>query len=248
MDQLKHFKVKTRLLIFIIGLAILTACTTNIDSKQKKSLNYQLIESTKLIEDTSYYKIDYQYPYFKSEDAKVSHSLALLNDSIQTFLDDAELTYWGLDANGAVELIKETGTCGLYELVNRYEILDTTNNLISLKFETYSYALGAHGFTALNTYNLDLETGVLLKLSDVVDLSGDSKLTAFNQLLVESFVNTEDCFNEQPKVDSTYNKFAISPEFLVVYFEAYELGPYSCGSAEILVSIDDLKEIGIWKR
>jgi len=240
--------MKTKLYLFILGLAIFSSCTNNIDSKQKKALNYQLIENTKLIQDTSYYKIDYQYPYFNSEDEKVSHSLALLNDSIQTFLDDAELTYWGLDADGAVELIKETGTCGLYELVNRYEILDTTNNLISLKFETYSYALGAHGFTALNTYNLDLETGVLLILSDVVDLSDDSKLTDFNQLLVASFVNTEDCFNAQPKVDNTYDKFAISPEFLVVYFEAYELGPYFCGSSEILVSIDELKEIGIWKR
>jgi hypothetical protein len=171
-----------------------------------------------------------------------------LNDSIKTFLDGAELSFWGVDVNGAIEIMQETEAAGQYELMNRYEILDTTNILISAKFETYSYALGAHGFTAINTYNLDLETGKLLKLTDLVDLSNEDKMTQFNQLLVSSFVNTDDCFNEEPKIDSSYEKFAISPDFLVVYFEAYELGPYACGSAEILVSIEELKEVGIWKR
>jgi hypothetical protein len=172
----------------------------------------------------------------------------VLNDSIQTFLDAAELTYWGVDASGASEVINETGAYGQYELVNHYEILDTTSRLISIKFETYSYALGAHGFTAYTTYNFDLEAGKLLKITDVLDLSDENKLARFNTLLQASFVNPDDCFSEEPKNEEAYDKFALSPDFLVVYFEAYELGPYSCGAAEILVSIDELKAIGIWKR
>jgi len=152
-----------------------------------------------------------------------------------------------VDADRAIKIIQETEASGKYELFNRYNILDTTNNLICLKFETYSFALGAHGFTAINTWNFDLGTGQFLKLADVVDISDETKLMQFNQMLVTSFVNPEDCFNEEPKIDNANNKFAITPDFLVVYFEAYELGPYYCGSAEILVSINDLKKAGLWK-
>jgi hypothetical protein len=239
--------MKTKFYQIFLGLVVLVSCTTGTSSKKEQSLNYQIVENSKLIEDTLYYKIDFQYPYFTSSDQATAGRLNLLNDSVQNFLNQAQLTYWGVDTEGAIEIIQETGTSGKYELMNRYEIYDTTNFLVSFKMETYSFALGAHGFTAINTCNFDLGTGKFLKLTDVIDLSGESKLVQFNQLLVADFVNTEDCFTEKPKVDSTYEKFAISPDFLVVYFEAYELGPYCCGSAEILISIDELQEAGLWK-
>jgi hypothetical protein len=240
--------MKTKFYLLFLGMIVVAACTTNksSDEKQQRPLKYMVVENSKWVEDTLYYKIDYQYPFFKSDDSAVSQHLIRLNDRIRYFFDTAEKTFWGVDAEGAVKIIKESEASGKYESMNRYEILDTTNQLISLKFETYSYALGAHGFTAINTWNLNLGTGKLLKLTDVVDLSDKDKLTLFNQLLVAGFVNPEDCFTEEPRVDSDYNKFAISSDFLVIYFEAYELGAYSCGSAEILVSIDELKNNGLW--
>jgi len=81
----------------------------------------------------------------------------------------------------------------------------------------------------------------------MLDLSDNEKLHRFNQLLVEAFVNPDECFSEKPKIESNYEKFALSPDYLVIYFEAYELGAYYCGAAEILVSIDELKEAGLWK-
>lgn len=247
MKYLSPSEMKTKLFLFFVGLAILASCKTSTESDQEGSLAYRLVENSKLIEDTLYYRIDFQYPYFSSDDEKISHKITSFNDSVQTFLDNAEQTYWATDTDGAVKIIQETGASGQYELINRYEVLDTANQLISLKFETYSYALGAHGFTAINTWNLNIESGKYLKLTDVVNLSDENKLTQFNQLLVASFVNTEGCFSEEPKINSTYDKFAITSDFLVIYFEAYDLGPYSCGSAEIMVSIDELKESGLWR-
>ncbi len=239
--------MRTKFFQFFLDLTFLVSCSTSTSPKQEQLLNYQVVENARLIEDTLAYKIDYQFPWFESEKEELSSQLSKLNDKIKYFLDVAQHTFWGVDAEGAIKIVQESESSGKYELMNRYEILDTTNCLISLKFETYSFALGAHGFTALNTYNLDLETGRLLKLVDIVDISDANNLMQFNQLLVASFVNTEDCFTEDPKIDIKYDLFAISPDFLVIYFEAYELGPYYCGAAEILVSIDELKEVGLWK-
>jgi len=240
--------MKTKQFLLLFVLISIISCTTNTEDKeQKEPLNYQVMEYSKKIQDTLYYTIDYQYPFFKSENEELSGQLNKLNERVKYFLDLAEHTFWGVDAKGAIKIIQESEASGKYELMNRYDILDSSNRLISLKFETYSYALGAHGFTAINTYNLDLTTGKLLALSDVADLSDEGKLKKFNALLVTNFKDASDCFSEEPNVDSKYDKFAISPGYLHVYFEAYELGPYACGAAEIIIPIKNLKEAGIWK-
>ena len=240
--------MKTKLFLLLFVIASTISCTTNTEeTKQKEPLNYQVVEYSKMIQDTLYYTIDYQYPFFKSENEELSGRLNKLNDRIKYFLDLTEYTYWGVDAKGAIEIIQESEASGKYELMNRYEVLDTTNLLISLKFETYSYALGAHGFTAINTYNFDAAAGNKLLITDAVDLSTKDKLEQFNKLLVSGFVNPDHCFDKEPAIDVKFEKFAISPNYLIVYFEAYELGPYACGAAEIMISIDELKKAGLWK-
>lgn len=240
--------MKTKIFLLLFAITSTISCTTNTkETKQKEPLDYQVVGYSKMIQDTLYYTIDYQYPFFKSENEELSGRLNKLNERIKYFLDLAEYTYWGVDAKGAIKIIRESEASGKYELMNRYEVLDTTNQLISLKFETYSFTLGAHGSTAINTYNFNLAAGKKLLLDDVVNLSVDGNLEQFNKLLVENFENAYDCFTEEPKVDSKYEKFAISPDYLIVYFEAYELGPYACGIAKVMISIDELKTAGIWK-
>jgi len=240
--------MKTRTFILLLVLVAVISCTTSTeDTDQTESKNYQIVEQSKLIEDTLYYTVDYQYPFFKSENEEISVKINKLNKRIKIFLDHAEQTYWGTDTDGAVEIVKESESSGKYELMNRYEILDTTDLLISLKFETYSYALGAHGFTAIITYNFDINAGKILTLTDIVDLSEKSNLKQFNKILADSFENPYDCFTEKPKVEDNYEKFALSPEHLIIYFEAYELGAYACGSAEIKIPIEKLIDNGLWK-
>ncbi len=240
--------MKTKIFLLLLAITSTISCTTNTEeTKQKEPLDYQVVGYSKTVQDTLYYTIDYQYPFFKSENEKLSGKLNKLNNRIKNFLDHAEITFWGVDAKGTIKIIRESEASGKYELINRYEILDTTNQLISLKFETYSFTLGAHGFTTINTYNFNPETGKTLSFTDIVELSSDTNLEKFNGLLLANFTNPYDCFNEVPKVDSKYEKFTINPDHLIIYFEAYELGPYACGMAEIMISIDELKNAGLWK-
>jgi hypothetical protein len=114
--------------------------------------------------------------------------------------------------------------------------------------ETYSYALGAHGFTALHTYNYDLERNRLLVISDILNLSTPDNITTLNNLLARNFENPNDCFTQAPTADAQFQLFGIRPEHLVFYYEAYELGAYSCGIASINVPIEQLLEAGLWKE
>ncbi len=241
-------RTKPFLLLFLLINIISCTTTTNTeDTKQKEPLDYQVVEYSKIDQETLYYTIDYQYPFFKSENEQLSKRLNKLNGQIKSFLDAAEQTYWGEGTQDVIKIVKESEASGRYELMNRFEVLDTANQLISLKFETYCFTLGAHGSTAINTYNFNPETGKTLSFTDVVELLSDANLEKFNGLLLANFKDPYNCFTEVPKVDSKYKKFAIGPNYLIIYFKAYELGPYACGMPEIMISIGELRKAGLWK-
>ncbi len=238
--------MKKQFFMMLLVVAMAAACTT--ETKDHKAIPaYRVVNHSKIVEDTSYYKIDIQYPYFVSQDTDILKKLEVLNQNITSFLDTAQQWYWGSTIDEVIQIKQETNAAGIYELMNRYDILDTTSSLISLKFETYSFALGAHGFTGINTFNFDLKRGKMLQLTDVLDLQPDENLKALNNLLSRYFINPGNCFDEKPSVKRTHKKFAVSPDDLIIYFEAYELGPYACGSAEISIPVKALKKAGLWQ-
>jgi hypothetical protein len=107
--------------------------------------------------------------------------------------------------------------------------------------------LGAHGFTAINTFNFNPKTGRFPNLTDFLDLRSDDNLKTLNNLLSKYFINPGNCFDEKPVIKSTFQRFAVTPDDMIFYFEAYTLGPYACGSAEIKIPIEELKKAGILK-
>ena len=236
-------KTKTSWLVMVMVLLI--ACNQTPPENSKPE--YTIIEQSKIIGDTNFFSIDLQYPSFVASKNNSNSNLETLNKSMETFLDTASRYFWGTDTEGARKTIRETGSRGKYELMNRYEILCKDVSLISVKFETYSYALGAHGFTALTTYNFDVKSGNFLKLTDLVNLDTPGNLQTLNNLLLKHFENPVNCFDKEPAVTTDWTKFGKEPSNLVFYFEAYELGPYSCGAATIKIPIIALKEAGIWK-
>jgi hypothetical protein len=165
---------------------------------------------------------------------------------MSAFLDTAAFYYWGVDTEGAKSIIDDTKTHGVFMFYNSYQLTDTTNALVSVVFESYSYALGAHGFTAITTFNYDIANRRLLDLTDMIDISSEEKLAVLNGLLIENFENPFGCFTKEPSVDGEFIRFGMEPGFLVFHYEAYELGAYSCGEAVVKIPVDALREAGIW--
>lgn len=237
--------LKNKWIVLIILAIIVGACRDLPESDN--SPTYRIVEMDRVIEDTAYYSIRMHYPVFSSDDKVENDKLEFLNQEIASFLDTASHYYWGVHTTAIVHFLKETKASGKYELTNKYTILDSTKTLISLKMETYSYAMGAHGFNALHTYNLDLANNKMLKLEDILDLSSKEKNELLNKLLQKNFVDPEDCFNDLPTANKDFELFGLEPGFLVFFYQAYDLGAYSCGEASVRISLDELRDVGLWK-
>lgn len=212
----------------------------------KSDLGYRIVESSTTIEDTAYYSIKLNYPVFISGDENDTVFLEL-NHRIENFLDTAAQYYWATSLDSAKQIKDETGAAGQFILENEYEVLDTTHRLISLKTETYSYALGAHGFTAIHTYNFDVEENRFLAISDILNLDSPENVDVLNDLLSRYFINRDDCFNQNPTAGTDFELFGLEPGNMVFYYEAYELGAYYCGSAAVRIPYMVLKEAGLWR-
>ncbi len=229
--------------IFLVLMLLVWSCGSESGTNENKS--YTVIDSHRMVEDSGYYNIDFEFPVFVGNDGE--NPLDKLNSAISGLLDTAAIYYWGIPLDSVRATIEDSEASGSYVLNNKYTVLDTSAHRISIMMETYSYALGAHGFTALHTYNFDVEHNKMLAIDDILDLSGEENIATLNALLADNFENPEDCFTRPPTADADFQLFGLSLEYLVFYYEAYELGAYSCGIARVNVPIQRLIAAGLWK-
>jgi hypothetical protein len=231
-------KIQT-ILLFAFAIA-LGAC--NQRQADEKPILYSTIEQSIITGDTAYYSIKLEFPVFKGDQPADDTLLEPLNRSIENFLDTAARFYWQMEVKDVPAYIESVETSGKFELQNNYEILLSTPDTISLKLETYSYALGAHGFTAFHTYNYDIRHQHFIALDEVLDLSSDENIKKVDELLARYFENPEDCFTQVPAVEMDEQLWGFRPEYLVFFYEAYDLGAYVCGSAEVKIPLAELRK------
>lgn len=111
---------------------------------------------------------------------------------------------------------------------------------ISYTQRNYDYTGGAHGMPYWVPYNFDLETGELLKLSDIVANSEEE----FKEIVTAQFEkmyavdpgiywdDAVDCVYEWTTFESL---FYLKEDGLVIYYGPYDLASYAAGFQEIVV-------------
>ncbi|HZK08809.1 MAG TPA: DUF4163 domain-containing protein [Bacteroidales bacterium] len=232
--------MKTKIILLVAFVAAFWAC--NRHQSDEKPIEYSIIEQSTITGDSAYYSIKLEYPIFKADQPADDSLFEPLNNHIKNFMDTAASYYWGMETRNVPAYIDSIQAHGRFELQNDYEILLSTSDTISLKLETYSYALGAHGFTAFHTYNYDIGHKHFIGLDEVLDLSSDENVNNINELLAHYFENPEDCFTEVPTINVDEQLWGFRPEYLVFFYEAYDLGAYVCGSAEVKIPLKELRK------
>ncbi|RMG71436.1 MAG: DUF3298/DUF4163 domain-containing protein [Bacteroidetes bacterium] len=128
------------------------------------------------------------------------------------------------------------------------EILYRTEQRVSVRLNSYSYMGGAHpnAFTTLATF--DLTTGNELALPDLV-----RDTVAFRQLAEAAFRADKGLEPAQSLGDAGYffpgdqfvlpANFALHPEGILLYYNAYEVGPYVMGPTSLLLSREKLGDL-----
>lgn len=194
-------------------------------------------------DSTENWQIDLTYTQFYSKDINLQNMCNYLNQTIskqvnqssQKLKDDADHFFTTYnDPQYGRPAFK-------YQLVVDDSLFLIDKHFVSIRLLQYKYEGGAHGMTTFTCYNLDLHNGALLGIEQILNLKKTAQIEA---LLADYLVNDSDCYTEKPKL--TTNGFAginINKEYVFFTYEAYALGPYSCGAATIAVPIAELKKI-----
>ncbi len=128
--------------------------------------------------------------------------------------------------------------------VRAFEALQTFNVtynracVISLYFDNYQFTGGAHGSTVRTSQTWNLRTGQMIRLRQLYGCRNDYQSYIKNKIIEQIrenpdiyFDNYEQLVKQTFKVDSFYS----TTEGVVVYFQQYDIAPYSSGIREFLL-------------
>lgn len=112
------------------------------------------------------------------------------------------------------------------------------DNILSLTLHLYSYTGGAHGSTSDVSLNMDTNTGNNGALKDFLRNNSGYDEIILNEIKKQVAKNPEMFFQEEvDKITKlAYNqKFFITDDGVVVYFDEYAIAPYVAGRPQFLI-------------
>jgi hypothetical protein len=123
-----------------------------------------------------------------------------------------------------------------YEAVLQYETAFNQDCLLSLYRDQYEYTGGAHGQTVRASDTWSLQTGERLPLSTYFRPGTDYRRAVLEQILMQADANMAQnpniYFEDYRTLIVKYfnpESYYLTPEGLAVYYQQYEIGPYSSG-------------------
>lgn len=184
------------------------------------------------------YKIE--YPEFESSHYQISLA------SINKFYKDKALEYQNYCRNELFEMaveqykydIENNFPVHVYEALVVYELTYNIDCIISLYFDQYEYTGGAHGNTLRYSQTWNLQKCSNIELSQLFSCSLDYKAYILRQ--VEQQIRKDPSIyfeNYEQLILETFNEnsFYCTPEGIVLYYQQYDIAPYSSGIREFLI-------------
>ncbi|MDK2867636.1 MAG: hypothetical protein PWP51_2494 [Clostridiales bacterium] len=117
-----------------------------------------------------------------------------------------------------------------YYYAANYRTYTNTQRYLSIGLNFYQYTGGAHGLSTATYFNYDLTSGAALRLSDLFEADFDYQ-TYINDIIYTAIdtLETEDNVYAFEGI-SEDQKFYLDGNWIVIYFEPYEIAPYAAGA------------------
>lgn len=151
--------------------------------------------------------------------------------------------------NDSEEFKKQGWSFRPYMVNTRYEVSYNKKDILSLSVVYWQYTGGAHGNYNKAAYNFDLKTGKLISLKDLFKEGVKYKEIITQEIKNQMQTEPEKYFIDEIdklEVISDDKPFNIEDEGIVIYYQTYEIAPYSSGIPEFKIPFslfkDDLKE------
>lgn len=131
-----------------------------------------------------------------------------------------------------------------YEFIVDFTVTYNQCCIISLYMDTYTYTAGAHGNTIRTSNTWELRTGNLMQLSDVYPLTPNSILNLQDHIQKQISERLQEnpgiYFDNYRFLLRNYfnaSSFYLQPSHGTIYYQQYELAPYSTGLPEFYFPI-----------
>lgn len=205
----------------------------------------------KTLKDTMYYKdnpifiYEINYPYFTTTCSTTSanyinnyyaHNAKSTEEYCRTVLYPQALE--------SARYIPNTQPFNSYTLTVEYKITYNSDCITSLYMDTYTYMGGAHDAVTRTSYTWNFKTGEQLLLSDFYPITTYSLFSLqqniANQIAARLKVTPDSYFdNYKTLLKSIFNpkNFYLTPKGLVIYFQQYDIAPYTGGLPEFSIPL-----------
>lgn len=151
---------------------------------------------------------------------------------------------------GNLDLYKQMPDMGSlnWELLRFMHIVYNDSDILSFYILNYAFTGGAHGLESLDYCNVDLKTGKLLKLSDIIQ---ESRKQELSRLLTMKLKKMNKIPDSQKLSDNGYFADIIQPNenFYLTrggigfLYNHYDIAPYSFGATDIFLSADEVRDL-----
>lgn len=211
---------------------------------------YQMIIREKALHQDMYYKnsnimrYTIKYPHF------ISETYQPLANKLNTLYKTKAIMY---ERSNIMNLYQMAMVEYEYSVANNYPIHQfeayvnytvtyNQNCIVSLYFDQYEYAGGAHGLTVRYSDTWNLPKSKRMELSEFFPYNNH-----YREFIIQNIINQIEkqieeksamYFDDYQKLvneNFKINNFYLTPEGLVVYFQQYDIAPYASGIPTFLI-------------
>lgn len=137
-----------------------------------------------------------------------------------------------------------------FEILLTFKVTFNQDCAISLYFDEFEYLGGAHGLTTRTSYTWDIRDGKRILLCDLfndgINFHEYIINSIDNQIKLQLLYNSNsyiyfDDHNKNVAINFDNNNFYLitSPMGIVLYFQQYDIAPYSMGICEFVMPYDE---------
>lgn len=215
------------LLLFLVPLSVYS----------KSPLNFK-ITPISIDYSNNYISVDIKYPNLSSSQVNSSKINKVIKDDVNIFLSSLES-----DGKASYE-DSQNGKFHFFPFNANvtYEVGRNNKNLLSIPVVYYEYTGGAHGLTKMVGYNFNPATGSIVNLSDL--FNSNNYLSLIKDTILKDIKSNSDIyFNDSiDHINSlkAFTNFYITETDLIVFFNQYEIAPYSSGIREFKIPLKSL--------
>lgn len=134
------------------------------------------------------------------------------------------------------------------ELTVTYRPFQFSNGVRSFAFELMSYTGGAHPNTLTLTKTFDLKASKEIFLQDVFKSGTDYLKTLSEKAVARLKASIQDTDLKWIQkgagpTSENFQRFALSEKEILIFFDPYQVAPYSAGPQEVKIPYSELKEL-----